>query len=759
MTGNDAIGASKPRVGGFERVTGAQRFAADLQLKNVLHLKLVHLNCGHARVKAIDASEASKIEGVYRIVTPVDLPSPMPRFGPMMNDWPLLAVNETKFFGEPVAVVAAETKDVAVAAARAVKVDYEELPCVLTLDDAYNPEMPLVREPELRPGDTLSRTNILKEYNFGHGNIDEAQSAFVLEGTYQFPMITHFAIEPHVFMAAPDDGGVTIWSPMQHPYVLQKVVANALKWPLSQVRVIAPDPGGGFGGKGWPLYEPLLAHLALQFRRPVRLVLTLEETFQNVRRAAARAHVRTGFDLDGRITFQEIVTDYLIGAYAAVALRVVSKGSYAAAGPYVSPHVKIRTRAILSHTTPSTAFRGFGTPQESWGVESQLNEAAARLGMDPVEIRRRNLPSRGQEFIPDTTPCDGDWRQALQAAADGVGWSTPLPRNCGRGIALGVKSSSTAAASQAIARMLFDGSVLILCGTSDMGQGARTIYTQLTTHELGVPADRVRIIMGDTNVVPFDNSTSASRSTVYMGNAITAACRDLKSRLKQTVAAQLEIAPERVEVENGYVKIADRRMTLTEAVKVALPARGEIIGLGSYVTAPREGHPLGADPSFWEFNAAAVELEVDPEIGTVQLRKCVVAGDIGKALNRRQVEAQDEGSAIMGLGHSLMEHLVHDEHGRIVNLGALDYRIPTIKDIPLHMESILIENEDGPGPFGSKGCGEGGLLSIAAAVGAAINEAAGVDLRDLPLTAESIWRAMHAHDRENSEGEAHVVAK
>lgn len=382
MTGNDAIGASKPRVGGIERVTGAQRFAADLQLENALHLKLVHLNCGHARVKAIDASEASKIEGVYRIVTPVDLPSPMPRFGPMMNDWPLLAVNETKFFGEPVAVVAAETKDVAVAAARAVKVDYEELPCVLTLDDAYNPEMPLVREPELRPGDKLSRTNILKEYNFGHGNIDEAQSAFVLEGTYQFPMITHFAIEPHVFMAAPDEGGVTIWSPIQHPYVLQKVVANTLKWPLSQVRIIAPDPGGGFGGKGWPLYEPLLAHLALQFRRPVRLVLTLEETFQNVRRAAARAHVRTGFDLDGRITFHEILTDYLIGAYAAVALRVVSKGSYAAAGPYVSPRVKIRTRAILSHTTPSTAFRGFGTPQESLGrgIAAQRGRRAPRHG-------------------------------------------------------------------------------------------------------------------------------------------------------------------------------------------------------------------------------------------------------------------------------------------------------------------------------------------------------------------------------------------
>ncbi len=670
----------------------------------------------------------------------------MPRFGPAIMDWPLLAVNETKFFGEAVAVVAADTKDAAEAGARAVKVDFEEQPCVLTIDDALNPEMPLVREPELRPGDKLAHTNILKEWNLGHGNIDEARSAFVLEHTYSFPMITHFAIEPHVFIAAPEDDGVTIWSAMQHPYVLQKVVAATLKWPLSRVRIIAPDPGGGFGGKGWPLYEPLLAFLALKFKRPVRLVLTLEETFQNVRRAAARAHVRTGFDSEGHITFQDVSTDYLIGAYAAVAPRVVSKGSYVAGGPYLSPHVKIRARAILSHTTPSTAFRGFGTPQGSWGVESQLTEAAARLGIDPIEIRRRNLPKYGQEFIPNTTPCDGNWIEVLEAAADRLGWHTPLPKCHGRGLALGVKSSSTAASSQAMARMLFDGSVLILSGTSDMGQGARTIYTQLASQELGVPGDRIRIVMGDTNTVPFDNSTSASRSTVFMGNAIVAACRDLRSKFKELLGDELAMSADEVQFEAGMVKIPGRTLTLSDALKLALPSRGEVIGLGTYSNPPVEGHPIGAHPSFWEFNAVAIELKVDPETGTVQLIKCVVSSDVGKALNPMQVEAQDEGSAIMGLGHSLMEQMIHDKHGRIVNLGALDYRIPTIKDVPLQTVSVLIENEDGPGPLGAKGVGEGGLLSIAAAVGAAVNQAAGIEMRELPLTAERIWRAIQERE-------------
>jgi CO/xanthine dehydrogenase Mo-binding subunit len=742
----DTICTSVQRIGGIERVTGAQHYTADIRFDNVLHLKLVHLNCGHARINSVDTSDALKIDGVHAVVTTADLPQPVPRFGPTVMDWPLLAVNETKFFGEPVAVVAAETKDAADAGAHAVKVAFEELPCVLSIDDAINPEMPLVQAPELRPNDKFAKTNVFKEWNLGHGNIEEAKSEFVLENTYSFPMITHFAIEPHVFIASPDDDGVTIWSPNQHPFVLQKVVAATFKWPLSRVRIIAPDLGGGFGGKGWPLYESLCAFLALKFKRTVRLVLTLEETFQNVRRASARAHVRSGFDSEGHLTFQDVSTDYLIGAYAAVAPRVVSKGSFVAGGPYICPHVKIRARAILSHTTPSTAFRGFGTPQGSWGVESQLTEAAYRLGIDPVEIRRRNLPKYKQEFVPNTTPCDGNWHQVLNTAAESIGWDKPLAQHHGRGIAVGVKSSSTAASSQAMARLLFDGSVLILTGTSDMGQGARTVYTQLASHELGVSNDRIRIVMGDTNVVPFDNSTSASRSTVFMGNAIVDACRDLKLKFQHQTAEELGVTEDNVEIGAGQVRIPGRTLTFAEAMKICLPTRGEIIGLGKYSNPPIEGHPVGAHPSFWEFNAVATELEVDPETGTVQLVKLVVVSDVGEALNPLQVEAQDEGSAIMGLGHSLMEHMIHDKHGRIVNLGALDYRIPTIKDIPIRMESVLIENGDGPGPLGSKGCGEGGLLSIAAAVGAAVNQAAGVNMRDLPLTAESIWRAMQERD-------------
>ncbi len=737
------IGKSTRRVGGVERVTGTLRYAADLRLDNTLYVKLVQVNCARARILSIDTEEAKKVDGVVSIMTAADLPQPMPRCGPGTNDRPLLAVDETKFFGEPVAAVAAETLDAAEAAAALVGVEYEELPAVLTVEAARDPQSPLVQDPSIRAGKPLAGTNIFEENHFGWGDIDGAHADCVIANEYRFPMITHFAIEPHAYLAAPDQNGVIIWSPIQHPYVLQRVVAYALQWPISRVRVIAPDPGGGFGGKGYPKFEPLLAFLALQTGRPVRLVLTLEETFQAVRRASARVRIRTGFDSSGHIQFQDIDADFLIGAYADVGPRVVSKAGFSACGPYRVPHARTIARALLSHTTPSTAFRGFGTPQLSWAVESQFDEAARRLGLDRVEIRRRNIPQKGESFIPGDTPADGLWVQTLEKAAAAIGWGKPLPKQRGRGISMGMKSSSTASVSFAMVRLHHDGSASILAGTSDMGQGARTVFTQLVAQELGIPLERITVVLGDTAVVPYDMSTSASRSTVFMGNSILKACQDAKSQLGQLAAELFDIPKDEVTVEPGSVQAAGQTLTYAELFrKYYGPARGEVLAIGSTRSQFLPNHPLMGKAAFWEVMCAAVEVEVDPETGMVQLTRLALASDVGKALNPQQVEAQDEGSVIMGLGHTLMEHLILDEHGRILNLGALDYRIPTIKDIPLEFHSILIENADGPGPFGAKGTGEGGILSIAAAVGSAVAEATGVVIRELPLTPERVWRSI-----------------
>ena len=730
------IGSSLPRLGAIERVTGAQQYAADIRLDNALHVKLVSVDCAHARILAVKIGDALQVPGVRAIFTARDLPQPVPRYGPIHADRPMLAEDETKFPGEPVAAVVADTLDAARRAAALVRIDIEELPAVLSVTSSLDASAPLVQEPVRRPNDPLARTNTLQQWQFGWGDVDTASADLVVENDYAFPMVTHFAIEPHAFLAAPDANGVTVWSPTQHPYVLQRVVAAALQWPLARVRIIAPDPGGGFGGKGWPKVEPLMAWLALRLGRPVRLVLTLEETFQAGRRTSASIHIRTGFDRNGRIRFQDIQADFLIGAYADIGTRVVSKASYSACGPYRTDHARIKARALLSHTTPSTAFRGFGTPQASWAVESQMNEAAAALGIDAVDIRRRNLPARGQAFNPNDTPADGDWSTALARAAASIQWNAPLGPHRGRGISLGLKSSSTASRSVAIVRLHFDGSASVLCGTSDMGQGARTVMMQIAAQELGLTPDRIAIVMGDTSLVPFDSSTSASRSTVFMGNAVVSACDSVKKQLRKMA----EAIP------------AARGMPTAELLRAHFgPTRGEVIGIGESGNAFEPGHPLGGRAAFWEFMCAASEVEVDPETGETTIVKLVLVSDVGKALNPQQVEAQDEGAAVMGLGHSLMEQLVLGADGRILNLGSLDYRIPSIKDVPLELETCLIENGDGPGPYGSKGAGEGGTLAVAAAIGAAINQAAGVALRDLPLTPEKVWRARNEKRRTKPE--------
>lgn len=741
----NTIGHSIPRIGARERVTGAQKYTADLPFPGALHVQLVHLDAARLAIRKIRRDYAARVPGVVAIFTADDLPQPMPRFGPAVADRPLLAEGETRFFGEPVAVAAAETVDAAREAAMLLRehIEAEELPPVITVEQALDPASPLVQPPDRRPNDPNAGTNILREWTFGWGTPPE-RAHLVLEREYRFPMVTHFAIEPHAFAAAPDESGVTIWSPTQHPFVLQRVVAACLGLPLARVRIVAPDPGGGFGGKGWPKFEPLLAYMALRLGRPVRLVLTLEESFQSARRTSARIQARTAFDRDGRILSQDLRTDFLVGAYADIGIRVVSKASYAACGPYRTPHAAVHARALLSHTTPSTAFRGFGTPQASWAVESQLNEAAGILGIDAVGIRRLNLPRKGEAFIPGDTPADGDWEAALTKAATAIGWHAPLPPGRGRGISLGLKSSSTASASLAIVRLLFDGSVSVFSATSDMGQGARTVFAQIAGRELGVSPDRIVLTMGDTAVVPFDSSTSASRSTVFMGNAIVRACANIRVQLRGLAARAYGVSEDTIRVEPGVVHVAERELTYAEVLRDGFgPPRGELVGVGEDRGGGfRPDHPLGGRPEFWEFMCSAVEVEVDSGTGAVDVTRLVLASDVGKALNPRQVETQDEGAAMMGVGHSLMEELILDERGRVRNLGALDYRLPTTMNMPRELQSVLIENEDGPGPYGAKGAGEGGILGIGAAVGAAVHQAIGVRIRELPLTPERVWRAI-----------------
>lgn len=744
------VGESPRRGGGYGRVTGHQEYVADVKLPDTLQVKLVTLEVARAKIVSIDISAAESLPGVAFVMTPSDLPEPIPRFGPTFQDRPVLADGETKYHGEPVAAVAAETKEVAEEGARLVKVEYEVLEGgIYNVTDALASDAVLVQDPALRTGDPRANTNVIDEKNFGWGDIDAQPADLVVEDTYYFPMVTHFAIEPHGFMAVPDGDGIELWSTIQHPYLLQKMMAKMLGMPLAKVRVHAPDPGGGFGGKQIPKLEPLVAYMALRAGRPVRLVLTLDETFQTVRRSSAEIRVRTGFDLEGVITFQDIETNFLVGAYVDIADRVVSKSSYSAAGPYRVPACKIIGRTILSHTTPSTAFRGFGIPQIGWARESVMDEAALRLGIDRLEIRLRNLARYRDAFIPGEE-ADGDWEQTVRTAAKRIGWGDPLPPNRGRGIAVGLKSGPTTGLSYSTVRLLFDGSVMVYSGTSDMGQGARTIFAQIASDELGVPLDQITVVMGDTAVVPYDQQTSASRSSVLMGTAVQRACQDIQGKLRVMAAELYELDENSIKIDPGVLMLPDREVPLVDVMQKALaPLGGEIIGNGEMRKDKDPTHPLGGTAAFFEFNCTASEVEVDMDTGHVTLVKHVTVGDVGRSLNPLQVQSQDDGAAIMGLGHTLMEHYIFDDQGRVRNIGAIDYRILTSMDLPLELHSESIENADGPGPYGIKGVSEGSLLVTAPAVGAAVREATGTVIRDLPLTPQRVWEAMEEAKNES----------
>jgi CO/xanthine dehydrogenase Mo-binding subunit len=360
----------------------------------------------------------------------------------------------------------------------------------------------------------------------------------------------------------------------------------------------------------------------------------------------------------------------------------------------------------------------------------------------------RNVAELGDKFLPHDTPADGDWKQTLRRAAELIGWDEPLPAGHGRGIALGIKLGPTTGLSYATVRFLADGSVLVFAGTSDMGQGARTIFAQVASEELGVPLDRISVVSGDTHVVPYDQQTSASRSSVLMGNAILDACRSLHAQLRDMAAAAHGLPPEQVVVERGVARLPGGEVPLADVLRTGLgKLGGELIGNGVVRKEAEPDHPLGGSAAFYELNCTAIQATVDEGTGEVVLVRHATVSDVGRSLNPMQVRMQDEGAAIMGLGHTLMEHYIYDENGRIRNLGAIDYRIPTSKDLPLEMLSATIENGDGPGPYGAKGMSEGALLCVAPAVAAAVQQATGAVIRDLPLTPQRVWQALEERRR------------
>ena len=542
-----------------------------------------------------------------------------------------------------------------------------------------------------------------------------------------------------------------MWSTAQHPFLVRSDLARMFGFSLHQVRIIVPYLGGGFGSKSYTKMEPLAAALSKLVGRPVRLALSVEEAFKTVRRHAARLTVKTGVKLDGTFVARECLIYLDTGAYADNGPLVAGRAGERIAGPYRWPSLKVSSSAVYTNSTPAGSFRSIGAPQAAWASESQVDIIAAELGLDPLEIRLKNMVARGEEVRKGRRPLEGDPAAGLRLAAQAVGWSgkeepgatendgTGLVTGKGLGCNLsGVGSSPT---STALVRMHVDGTLTVLVGTTELGQGSRSAMAQVASEELTVPMESVDVISSDTSIVPYDRSTGSSRSTTLMGLAVQDGAIEVKDQLLELAALHFECPVDELSIEEGQVLCRGESISFSQLIQEEFGGvAGELMGRG-YVTPRSHGGRLSQSPVFWEVGISAAEVELDVETGAIRIPHYVSVADVGKAINPQQCEGQDEGAAMQGLGHTLFEEMLYED-GQLLNPNLIDYKVPTFAELPDKLETILIENGDGPGPFGSKGLGEGGIVAAGPAVANAIFRATGVRIKELPLTPERVWRAL-----------------
>ena len=600
------------------------------------------------------------------------------------------------------------------------------------------------------PPAEFAGTNVCYHFNYKRGDVREGfkTSAYVFEDTFTFPRVHHYSMEPHATVAHVEGDRITLWAGSQDPFTLQEHIAEIFHVPLNKVRVIVPYVGGGYGGKLADKVEPLAAVLSLKSRRPVRLALSVEESFKTVTRHPARYRVKTGVAKDGRLLARECEIYMNTGAYADAGPRVTQKAGYRAVGPYKIPHVKTDAYTVYTNTVPAGAFRGFGTLQVTWAYESQMDIIAHKLGIDPLELRLKNLLKKGELYTPGDTPVDCDLKEGLLRAAQAIGWKQKTRKpNWGKGLSCCMKDGGgTYKVASAAVKMNFDGSIVLLTGTVEIGQGARTALSQVVAEELGVSLDRITVAQLDTDVTPYDSSTNASSSMVVMGLAVQRAAQDLKQQLFREAARRLNTGTRQLASKNGkIVNAKGRALSYEELITGRFEAKaGELVGRGTYKDKKSKRAVLGSPTTFWEVSWGGAEVEVDPETGEIKVHKYVSIADVGKAIHPTQCIGQDEGAVMFAIGHTLFEDMIYKD-GQLLNPNLIDYRVPSFGDLPEEFETLLIENRNGPGPYGSKGMGEGGLLPVASAIANAVYNAVGVRLYDLPLVPERVWRAIKAH--------------
>jgi CO/xanthine dehydrogenase Mo-binding subunit len=774
MEGSDSmetnIGKSVRRLDYESKITGRALYLADMHMPGMCHGKILRSPYPHARIKRIDASKALKVAGVMAVLTRDDIlhdEGIEPFYGPVFKDQTIVATEKVRHVGDPVAAVAALTTDAAEEALALIEVDYEELPAVLDIHDALSSTATLVHDSvklpasgfadlaEIKP---VEGTNICTHFKLNRGDIEKgfAEADHVFEDTFTLPATQHSFLETHACIASVEPGGrITVWATTQNPFVVRTQLANIFKVPVAKVRVIVPYLGGGYGGKVYPKVEPITVALAQKAGRPVRVVLSREEVFYTITKHAAVIRMRTGVKKDGTLVARECEIHLDTGAYAEIGPRVAKKSGYTAAGPYRIPNLKIDSYSVYTNKPPAGAFRGFGVSQSAWAVESQMDIIAAALKIDPLELRKQNGYDEGDKFVTDETLRAIGLKECLGAVAKSIEWGEKEQFNSstvqgsnggnlkrGKGLACMIKATITPSISCAVVKLNEDASLSIYIGTVEMGQGSDTVMAQIAGAELSLPLAKIQVLGVDTDVVPYDLTTSSSRSTFHMGKAVQLAAQDIQRQLKQIVAKEYGVPEERISFADGKVRLPEAALDYAEVMFKRFGMQGgTLVGDGQVKTSTKDEFGEKSTSAFWFLAAGAAEVEVDSDTGKFKLLKYATAVDVGKALNPLGCRQQLAGAAITGIGQAVFEEIAYD-NGQLINPNLVDYVLPSLGDMPAVIDPICVETPDRNGPFGAKGIGESALIPVAPAIANAIFDAVGVRIKDLPIKAEKVYLAL-----------------
>jgi len=762
-----AVGHPLPRPDARAKVTGEAVFAADLypstalrrgsgqgsghRFEKMLHGKVLRSRYPHARVLRVEASKAKALPGVVAVLTADDVPGAR-NHGLLRNDWPVLAYDKVRYMGDAVALVAAETEEIAEAALELIEVDYEPLPVVASAEAALAENAPLVHE----------GGNVLKHLTFHRGDVEAAfaQADIVIENEYRTPAGDHSFLEPEAGVATVDDeGNVTVYVGSQIPFDDQRQIAASLDLPLEKVRVVQTKVGGAFGGKEDIHVQIHVALLAQATGRPVKLVFTRQESMiVHPKRHATVIRLKTGATQAGKLLAVQahIVGD--TGAYASLGESVMTRTATHASGPYEVPNFQVDCYAVHTNNPPAGAYRGFGVPQATFACETQMDILAEKLGMSPFELRRINALKVGATTATGQTlresvgllECIDRVEETMRVMEGAEGSEGRIPSapsvRRGWGLACAYKNvglgGGLADSAGAEVELLDDGRAIVRAGAAEVGQGLVGVLAQVVVEELGVDYSQVEVILGDTGQCLDGGATTASRQTYVTGNAVRCTARQVRQALADAAAEELDTAPDTLVFREERISRPDgRSISLGEAITLA---RREGRSLdASYVYTPPKTVPLEeeGDKHFaYGYGAQAAQVEVDMTTGEVKVLKVIAAHDVGLAINPMAVEGQLEGGVMMGLGYALTEEFKVEE-GRVLSDSFAKYKVPRIRQIPA-IVPIIVEHEAVDGPYGAKGVGEITSIPTTAAITNAVYAACGARVFSLPATPNKILAAL-----------------